>query len=109
MDGPNLQRGSSLVAEPKMTRALHRWKLEWRPINMAPKNLTSILIILKNPIPCPDRDDLRRWDGLQIVARHPGLAEDGFDIGWNVAAPVGHGGFPDDWIAGWMPLPEPPK
>lgn len=37
------------------------------------------------------------------------LADDGFDIGWSFAAPVGHGGFPDEWIVGWMPLPPPRK
>lgn len=77
----------------------------WMPIESAKKDRTPYLICLKNPIP-NDREDLRRWDGLQFVARHPGIAEDGFDIGWGFAAPVGHGGFPDEWIAGCMPLPE---
>lgn len=27
-----------------------------------------------------------------------------WDHGWSVAAPVGHAGIPDDWIAGWVPL-----
>ena len=79
----------------------------WQPIATAPKDGTHILAIMKNPIPRPNRDDLRLWDGLQVVVRHPGLCE-GFDIGWNVAAPVGHGGFPDDWFDGWMPLSAPP-
>lgn len=57
----------------------------------------------------PDREDLKRWNGLQVPLRHPGLCEDGLDIGWGVAAPVGHGGLPDEWIAGYMPLPEPPR
>jgi hypothetical protein len=77
----------------------------WLPIETAKKNGKPILGILKNPI--PDRPDLDRWFGIQFVMRHPGLADDGFDIGWNVAAPVGHGGFPDEWFAGWMPLPKP--
>lgn len=47
-----------------------------------------------------------RWRGLEVPLRHPGVAEDGFDVGWNIAAPVGHGGFPDEWIAGWIPLNE---
>lgn len=82
---------------------------DWQPIETAPKDGTRILVALKDPIPRPGRADLRLWDGLQVVMRHPGLADDGFDIGWNIAVPVGHGGFPDDWVAGWMPLPPPPQ
>ena len=77
----------------------------WHPMDCAPKNGTSILLQLKNPIPKESRDDLSIWAGIIFVGRHPGLCEDGFDIGWNFAAPVGHGGFPDDWFVGWMPLP----
>lgn len=40
--------------------------------------------------------------------RHEPLPPDGFDIGWQFAAPVGCGGFPDDWFVGWMPLPDGP-
>lgn len=75
-----------------------------RPISEAKKDGSRILVVLKNPIPS-DSEYLRRWDGLPFVAQHPGLAEDGFDIGWSFAAPVGQGGFPDDWIDGWIPLP----
>lgn len=77
---------------------------DWQPIETAPKDRTAILGRLRSPIPNA-RDDLRRWDGLVFVMRHPGLAEDGFDIGWQFAAPVGSGGFPDEWFSGWMPLP----
>jgi hypothetical protein len=73
---------------------------EWQPIETAPKDGTVIWAVLSH--------HLGLWNGLQLPLRHPGLAADGFDIGWNLAAPVGHGGFPDDWIAGWQPLPSPP-
>ena len=80
----------------------------WRPIEEAPKDGTPILLLLKNSID-PKREDLERWNGLQFVGRHPGIFDNGFDIGWNVAAPVGHGGFPDAWFVGWRPLPLPPS
>lgn len=81
---------------------------EWKPIETARKDGTRILVLLKNPIPRPNRDDLRQWDGIPFVARHHGFTDDGFDMGWGFAAPVGQGGFPDDWMVGWMTLPEPP-
>ena len=79
-----------------------------RPIETAPKDGTRILVQFKSPIP-DDRPALRKWDGIPFVARHPGLADDGFDRGWNFAAPVGMGGFPDEWLVGWWPLPTPPS
>lgn len=83
----------------------------WRHIDTAPRDGTVIWAVLRAdlyPRLHPARDDLKRWNGLQAPLRHPGVAKDGFDIGWNIALPVGHGGFPDEWIAGWMPLPAPP-
>lgn len=83
----------------------------WRPISEARKDGTVIWAKLRDDIGEDKKDgswkrDLMRWQGLEVPLRHPGVAEDGFDIGWNIAAPVGHGGFPDDWIAGWVPLNE---
>lgn len=82
----------------------------WRPIREAKKDGTIIWAKLRDdiyPVLKPSRDDLVRWNGVQIPLRHYGLAEDGFDIGWGIAAPVGCGGFPDEWIAGFIPLPTP--
>jgi len=87
----------------------------WRPIAEAPRDGNPIWVCLHPriyPDLRPGREDLDRWNGLQVPLRHPGIASDGFDIGWSIAAPVGHGGFPDDWIIGWRempPLPEPPR
>lgn len=78
----------------------------WQDISTAPKDGTRVLVQLKSPIP-NDRDDLRIWDGVPFIARHNGVAKDGFDIGWQFAAPVGCGGWPDDWLIGWQPLPTP--
>lgn len=83
----------------------------WRPMATADKGTrTPVLLKLLNPIPEKDRPDLRQWDGMIFVGKHPGIFkhDDGsdFDIGWGFAAPVGMGGFPDDWMVGWQPLPE---
>lgn len=97
---------------PDLARAAISAMQGWRPIEEAPKNRTAIWAAFRSdiyPTVEPLRPDLERWNGVQVPLRHPGLAEDGFDIGWNVAAPVGHGGFPDDWIAGFMLLPSPPE
>jgi hypothetical protein len=80
---------------------------QWLDIASAKKDHTIIWAILRDdiyPTLMPGREDLKRWNGLQLPLRHEGLADDGFDIGWMLAAPVGHCGFPDDWIAGWVPL-----
>ena len=76
-----------------------------RPMQEAPKDGTSVLVKIK--------DDLSPWGvkpgdfgntdafcGLYAVMRNRGDIMD-----WCFAAPVGRGGFPDDWLAGWWPLP----
>lgn len=86
-------------------------RIPWRDISEARKDGTVIWAKLREDI-AEDKEegswkrDLMRWRGLEVPLRHPGVAEDGFDVGWNIAAPVGHGGFPDEWIAGWIPLNE---
>ena len=82
---------------------------DWQPIETAPKDGTVIWAVLKNDLHTRGRDDLDVWNGLQLPLRHRGITTSGFDGGWNIAAPVGHGGFPDCWIAGWMPLPPAPS
>ena len=84
---------------------------KWLPIESARKDGTTVWAVLRDDIYPglqPLRDDLKRWNGLQVPLRHPGVVKGGYDIGWSVALPVGHGGFPDEWIAGWQPLPPPP-
>jgi hypothetical protein len=87
----------------------------WQPISTAPKDGTTIWGIFHAeiyPRIRPSRTDLEVWNGKQVPLRHPGIFEDPndkpFDVGWSIAAPVGAGGFPDEWIAGWQPLPAPP-
>ncbi|HEY9219577.1 MAG TPA: hypothetical protein VIO94_16130 [Phenylobacterium sp.] len=79
-----------------------------RDISGAPKDRTPILAKFRDniyPGIRPGRDDLEPWNGRWVVIHHPGVTADGFDIGWSVSAPVGNGGFPDEWIEGWAPLP----
>jgi hypothetical protein len=76
---------------------------EWQPIETAPKDGTFVLVRL--------RDDYRDYwgdthAGRCFVSKHPGLAPDGFDVGWHLYP--GYGGVMDKSIAGWLPLPAPP-
>ena len=81
----------------------------WRDIESAPRDGTRVLLQLKDPIPS-NLPWVRIWDGIPFVGQHPGLyPPDDFDIGWQFAAPVGQGGFPDEWLDGWQPLPAPPE
>jgi hypothetical protein len=83
---------------------------DWRDIETAPKDGTRILASIHPDLSTRiNRPDLARWDGLMVVVRHPGIAADGFDIGWSVGAPVGVGLGCDDWFDGWQPLPAPPQ
>lgn len=84
---------------------------EWHSIATAPKDGTKIWAAFRAdifPTMRPGRSDLASWNGRQLPIVHPGIGGDGFDMGWTVAAPVGAMGFPDEWIAGWRPLPAPP-
>ena len=90
--------------------------MEWQPIESAPKDGTTIWAVFRTdiyPTLCPKRPDLEIWNGVQVPLRDPGVYTDDdgrvWDLGWNIAAPVGNGGFPDEWIAGCMPLPAPPS
>jgi hypothetical protein len=75
----------------------------WRPIADAPRDGTRILVVLRRDLP----EHVERWRGAVFVAEWPDVP--GWLHGWNVAAPGGHGGWSDDDIAGWLPLPELPE
>lgn len=81
--------------------------MTWQPMITAKKDLKPILLKLRaDLVSAYEREDLNIWNGLVFVGCHPGLADDGFDMGWNFAAPVGCGSFPDEWFVGWQPIPE---
>jgi len=100
-------RSLSVQATDKSDRAEGVAALQqagWRPMADAHKNGEPILALTISQF--PGRPDLDHWRNKQIVVHHRGLAPDGFDIGWSMNAPVGHGGFPDDWFVGWAPIPQ---
>lgn len=80
---------------------------DWRPMDTAPKDGTAVLACFRREIEGP-LSAQEQLAGRFVVVQHPGLAADGYDIGWALAGPFGWGGLPDSWFAGWMPLPEPP-
>jgi len=79
---------------------------DWRPIETAPRDGTPILALMRD-----DFSDERQtaWNGLLVVLCHEGHTVSGFNRGWSVAAPVGYGGIPDNWLVGWQPLPLPSR
>lgn len=106
--------GRSIVEHAKTLQKLAELEAEnaWRPIGEARKDRTVYWTKIHDdlyPSIRPERPDLERWNGVQIPIRHSGVADDGFDVGWTLAAPVGQGGFPDEWFVGFRPLPSPPK
>lgn len=80
----------------------------WFPMESSPKNGRPVLLRLKDVLR-PNREDLEPCRGVIFVGHHNGILDDGLDIGWQFAAPVGHGGFPDEWFIGWRYLPDDEK
>lgn len=79
-----------------------------RPISEAKKDGSIIWAKMRDDLSASlGREDLAPWDGKWAPLRHPGVYEHGgrsWDHGWNIALPVGHGGFPDNWLDGWVDL-----
>jgi len=77
---------------------------DWQPMEDAKKDGTVILAMVRPDLATyTRRADLDRWAGKLVPIKHPGLASDGFDVGWSVALPVGYGLGCDDWFSGWKP------
>ena len=108
---PDLCRGADTRLFTEAAACI-REMVEWRPMFEAPKDRTPILARIYDDlfprVVGEARDDLERWNGQRVVVHHPGLCEDGYDLGWSVSAPVGFGIGRDDWFSGWLPLPPAP-
>lgn len=70
---------------------------QWQPMETAPRAGTPVLLLMKGAEELPERSD--GLADIQFVGKNRGdLSE------WGFAAPVGYGGFPDEWLVGWKPL-----
>ncbi len=67
---------------------------KWQPIETAPKDGTFFLAKLANITD----DRYHHWSGRQFVVRYVGAMD------WGLFPGMGVG---DDWLEGWMPLPDP--
>ncbi len=71
---------------------------EWNEdMKTSPKNNTPVLLRFKNNL--SEYKAREAWNGRVIVGKNAGDV-----MGWSFAAPVGAGGFPDDWFEGWRAI-----
>lgn len=76
---------------------------QWRAISEAPRDRTPILAITG----VIEDERYSHWSHRMFVIFHLGTTSNmGLDMGWSLFPGMGVG---DEWLAAWMPLPEPPK
>ncbi len=86
-----------LAAEAKVRIEAYEDAAGWQPIETAPKDRTYILALVSGA-----SGTWEYLNGRCFVIRHGGVSGD-YDLGWDVFP--GFGGAPDNWFAGWQPLP----
>lgn len=73
----------------------------WQPMAVAPRDGTVILVAFRADLAeWTGRADLARWEGRYAAVRWHG---DELEA-WGLAAPVGVGGLPDEWMVGWQAI-----
>lgn len=99
------------VGDPIAIQAILR-KSIWNPMDSAPKNenindsfkkRSAVIVKFRDdiyPNLKPERKDLEVWNGLVAVMYYAGQYSE-----WCFAAPVGMGGFSDEYFEGWLPIP----
>lgn len=92
---PQAHIAARLAAELRV--AITRAESGWRPMSGAPKDGTPVLLRFKKKLDLPR---LEQWQDRVFVGRNHGDV-----LLWGFAAPVGAGGFPDEWLIGWQPIP----
>lgn len=71
-----------------------------RPMATAPRDVPVLLRFKRDKFGGASGTPVDMWAGRWFVGISRGDAME-----WSYAGPVGCGGFPDDWLEGWMPLP----
>lgn len=64
-----------------------------------------IILALFRPDAFPGKSPSFGWNGRWAPIRHGGVTQNGYDLGWSIAGPVGQGGFDSSKFQGWLPLP----
>lgn len=73
-----------------------------RDMSNAPRDGTAVILKLRDDlVALTGREDLKPWEGVRFVGFWSGSDM----TRWMFAAPVGQGGFPDEWMEGWVKCP----
>ena len=97
-------------------------KAAWLPMQISPHSGWAVLAKVRSDIAEITGDSrYQAWAGQQVVVQAAGFVRDdvppsapegyGEDVAgrwtWDMAAPAGAAGMPEDWFEGWQPLADP--